>query len=84
MIKCHLGRLMGERKVRIADVARATGLHRNTLTLLYRESATRVDFEAIDKLCEYFKCQPQDLFQWQPNPTKRSTRVGQVSRRVQA
>ncbi len=25
MIKCHLGRLMGERKVRIADLARAPG-----------------------------------------------------------
>ena len=47
---------MGERKVRIADIARDTGLHRNTLTLLYKETATRVDIEAIDKLCAYFGC----------------------------
>ena len=33
MIKCHLSRLMGERKLKIADVARETGLHRNTVTL---------------------------------------------------
>jgi len=56
---------MGERKVRIADVARDTGLHRNTLTLLYRETATRVDIDAIDKLCAYFGCQVQDLLEWE-------------------
>lgn len=55
MIKCHLSRLMGERKLKISDVARDTGLHRNTITLLYQETATRVDLDAIDALCRYFK-----------------------------
>ena len=49
MIKCHLSRLMGERKLKISDVARETGLHRNSITLLYDETAVRVDLEAIDK-----------------------------------
>jgi hypothetical protein len=43
VIKCHLSRLMGERKLKISDVARDTGLHRNTVALLYHETATRVD-----------------------------------------
>lgn len=64
MIRCHLSRLMGERKVRIADVARDTGLHRNTLTLLYKETATRVDIEAMDALCRYFACEVSDLFEY--------------------
>jgi len=63
VIKCHLSRLMGERKVRVADVARDTGLHRNTVTLLYKETATQVDLEAIDRLCEYFDCAVGDLFE---------------------
>jgi len=54
MIKCHLSRLMGERKLKIADVARETGLHRNTVTLLYDETAARVDLDAIDRLCRLF------------------------------
>ena len=45
---------MGERKLKIADVARETGLHRNTITLLYDEIAARVDLEVIDKLCVLF------------------------------
>lgn len=64
MIKCHLSRLMGERKLKISDIARDTGLHRNTVTLLYQETATRIDIDAIDILCKYFKISVGDLFQF--------------------
>lgn len=64
MIKCHLSKLMGERKLKISDVARDTGLHRNTITLLYQETATRVDLEAIDALCRYFNVPVGELFEW--------------------
>jgi putative transcriptional regulator len=63
LIKCHLSRLMGERKLKIADVARDTGLHRNTVTLLYDETAARVDLDAIDRLCDYFGVAVGDLFE---------------------
>jgi len=63
MIRCHLSRLMGEHKMNIADVARETDLHRNTITLLYKETATRVDLEAIDRLCKLFNCQVGDLLE---------------------
>lgn len=63
MIKCHLSRLMGERKLKISDVARDTGLHRNTVTLLYQETATRVDLEAIEALCKYFNVQVGELLE---------------------
>lgn len=64
MIRCHLSRLMGEHKMKIIDVARKTGLHRNTVTLLYNETAQRVDFETIDQLCRLFDCEVGDLFEF--------------------
>ncbi len=64
MIRCHLSRLMGEHKMNIADVARETGLHRNTITLLYKETATRVDLEAIERLCKLFNCQVGELLEY--------------------
>jgi putative transcriptional regulator len=63
VIRCHLSRLMGERKMKIADVARETGLNRNTITLLYKETATRVDLDAIEKLCELFECEVGQLLE---------------------
>ena len=65
MVRCHLSRLMGEKKMKVIDVARESGLHRNTITLLYKETATRVDFETVNKLCELFECQVSDLFEYQ-------------------
>ena len=48
--------------MKIADVARETGLNRNTVTLLYKETATRVDLETVDALCELFDCEVGELF----------------------
>lgn len=63
MIRCHLARMMGEHKMRIADVARETGLSRATVTLLYKETAQKVDLEALDKLCELFNCSIGELLE---------------------
>lgn len=67
MIRCHLSRLMGERKLKVVDVSRQTGLHRNTITLLYDETASRVDLEAIDRLCEFFGVEVGELLEFIPN-----------------
>lgn len=60
---------MGERKLKISDVARDTGLHRNTITLLYQETSARVDIEAMDKLCKYFGVGVGDLFEFVSDET---------------
>lgn len=64
MIRCHLARLMGEHKMKITDVARETGLNRNTVSLLYKETAQRVDLDAMDRLCRLFGCEVGDLFEF--------------------
>ena len=54
---------MGERKLKIADVARSTGLHRNTITLLYKETAAVVELEVMDRLCTLFECDVGEMFE---------------------
>ena len=68
MIRCHLARLMGEHKMRIADVARNTGLSRATVTLLYKETAQKVDLDAIEQICILFSCSVGDLLELIPDP----------------
>jgi len=63
MIKCHLSRLMGEKKLKIVDVARETGVNRGTITRLYHETASRVELETIEALCRYLECDVGDLFE---------------------
>ena len=62
-IQCRLSRLMGEKRVRIIDVSRATGISRNMLSKLYYDRAQRVDLDDIAKLCDYLECSMADLFE---------------------
>ena len=63
MIKCHLSRILGERKLKVAEVDRDTEINRNTLHRLYNETATRVDLEIIEKLCRHLDIQVGELFE---------------------
>lgn len=63
MIKCHLSRLMGERKLKISDVARDTGINRGTITRLYHETYERVEKDVMDKLCTYLDVEIAELFE---------------------
>ncbi len=52
--------------MKIADVARETGLNRNTVTLLYKETANRLELDVIDKLCGLFECEVGELLEFVP------------------
>lgn len=67
MIKCNLSRIMGEKKLKISDVSRDTGINRGTLTRLYQETAERIDLDVLDQLCIYLDCKVGDLFENQLN-----------------
>jgi putative transcriptional regulator len=74
MIKCNLSTLLGERKLKISDVARGTGLNRSTITLLYQDTANRIDLKAVEKICLFLKCDISDLFEIIPDDTQPLTK----------
>ena len=63
MIKCHLSRLMGERKLKISDVSRETGINRGTITRMYQETAVRVEFEILETLCRFLDVEIGELLE---------------------
>ncbi len=63
MIKCHLSKIMGERRISIAELARETGLGRNTISRLYNETFKQIDKEALDKICAYLDCEVGQLLE---------------------
>ncbi|MBF4490852.1 helix-turn-helix domain-containing protein [Psychrobacter sp. N25K4-3-2] len=63
MVKCHLSTIMGERRLKIADVSRDTGINRGTITRMYNEEATRVDLDVIESVCRYLRINIGDLYQ---------------------
>jgi putative transcriptional regulator len=63
MIKVHLSRIMGERKLKISDVAKLTGLHRNGITKLYNEDTDGIKWETLEKLCDALECEVSDMLE---------------------
>ena len=63
MINCKLSRLMGEKKLKISDVSRDTGINRGTITRLYHETAVRVEFDVLEQLCKYLGCEISELLE---------------------
>jgi putative transcriptional regulator len=60
-IHSNLSTLMGSRRYSIQDVHEKTGLSRNTISNLYNDKISRIDFETIDKLCNLFGCGVEEL-----------------------
>ena len=51
MIISNLAVLLAEKKLKVADLVRSTGLNKSTLHKLYNDESVRIDFETIDKIC---------------------------------
>ena len=63
MIKVHLSKLLGERKMKISDLANDTGLHRNGLSKLYNENTDGIKFETLETICIALNCEIADLLE---------------------
>ena len=63
MIKCHLSKMLGEKRITIKEVHEKTGLSRNTISNIYNEKAKMVDFDTLEKLCRFLNCQIGDLLE---------------------
>lgn len=63
VIKLNVSKLMGERKMNIQKLSDLTGLSRTTISNLYHENITRLDFETLEKLLLAFECSVSDLIE---------------------
>ena len=67
MILCNLPVLLAERRMKVADLIRTTGISKSTMHKIYNEQTSRIDFETIDKICEALDVGVGDLFTYVPN-----------------
>lgn len=67
MIVSKFPELLFERRLKVADVARATTLSKTTLHKLYNEESTRIDFDTINQICKFLGVGVGDLLQYEPS-----------------
>ena len=72
MIRFKLGEMIEKkqfaegRRVAINDIAASTGLNRMTLSKILNHKGYGTGTDTIDRLCQYFQCQVQDLMEYMP------------------
>lgn len=66
MIKCHLSRLLGEKRMHLRELARRSGISYYSLWTLYHEKTKAIGFKTIDQICRVLGCQVGELFEYTP------------------
>jgi putative transcriptional regulator len=64
MIKNNLSKLLGERRMKMTELCRLTGLSKNTVFRMYHAEISNFNLDTIDKICKELKCNTQDLFEF--------------------
>ena len=66
MIKSRLGVLMAERSLKISDVYNETGISKTTLMAIADNTGKGVQYETVDRLCNYLGVTPCEFFEYSP------------------
>ena len=69
IVKNRFAALLGERRLKISDISRATGISRTTLTNLYYGKGASISFRVLVALCEYLDCSVGDIIDIQHKET---------------
>ena len=67
MIKIHLSKLLGERRMTQKQLSELTGIRRNAINEWYHEIAVSLKVEHIDRICEVLGCSSDELIEYIPN-----------------
>lgn len=67
MITSNLPVLLAERRLRVADLVRMTGISKSTLHRIFNDETTRIEFDTLDKICDVLGVTPNDVLLYIPN-----------------
>ncbi len=70
MVKIHLSKIMGEKRITQAQLARKTGIRPNTINDIYYEFCVSLKKEHIDKICKALDCTVNELLEYIPDDEK--------------
>jgi putative transcriptional regulator len=67
MINIRLDYVLLDRRMKLKDLAQATGLAVNNLSILKTNKARAIRFSTLNSLCKALNCTPGDLIEFVPD-----------------
>ena len=67
MIKIHLSKLLGERRITQAELASKTNIRPATINEMYHELIERINLEHLSSICKVLDIEVEDLLEYIPD-----------------
>jgi len=72
MINVRLDYVLLDKRMKLKDLAQATGLAVNNLSILKTNKARAIRFSTLNSLCKALNCAPGDLIEYIPDEDENS------------
>ena len=70
MINVRLDYLLLDKRMKLKDLAQATGIALNNLSVLKTNKARAIRFSTLDSICKALDCTPGELIEYIPDEPK--------------
>ena len=67
MIKIHLSKLLGEKRISQKRLSELTDIRRATINEMYHELVERVNLDYLSKICQVLNVKIEDLLEYVPD-----------------
>lgn len=68
MINIRLDYVLLDRRMKLTELAEATGIALNNLSVLKTNKARAIRFSTLNSICKALNCSPGDLLEYLPDP----------------
>lgn len=65
-IRVRLSRILGEERIKVAELSRRTGISKYALHKLYHERNKGIQFATLERLCRDLDCSVGELLEYVP------------------
>jgi putative transcriptional regulator len=70
MINIRLDYVLLDKRMKLTELADATGIALNNLSVLKTNKARAIRFSTLNSICKALNCSPGDLLEYVPDPPK--------------
>lgn len=63
VIHCRLSTLLGERRIKMAELSRLTGVSKTTINAMYHDRVRTIDYSVLERICTSLDCGISDILE---------------------
>ena len=63
-IHCRLSTLLGERRIKMAELSRMTGVSKTTINAMYHDRVRKIDYGVLERICSALDCGLSDILEY--------------------